>query len=50
MEYLINIFTKPKYEINFIDDFVLTAIFLGIAFLIYIIHEIIKERKIRKRK
>lgn len=42
-----NIYNK---NINFIDDFVLTAIFLGIAFLIYIIHEIIKERKIRKRK
>ena len=50
MEYLINIFTKPRYEISFIDEFILTTVFLGLIFLVYIIYIIIKDRKIRKKK
>lgn len=50
MEYLINIFTKPKYEMTFIDNFALTAVFLIVIFLVYIIYTIIKDRKIRKKK
>lgn len=50
MEYLINIFTKPKYEMNFIDNFVLTIVFIGVIFLIYLVYTIIEDVKKQKRK
>lgn len=50
MKYLINIFTKQKYEMNFIDEFILTTVFFGLTFLVYLIYIIIKDRKRQKRK